>query len=279
MEELRVRLINLEMNVVYACNLKCEYCSHLGRFMKGHVPLKELLVWYKAWNPKIHPENVRIMGGEPLLHPDLEKVIYETRKHWNDSSIELITNGLLFSKMDACIFIALKNIQANVTVSKHFDDPSYNKIFDKEIGVLEYHGILPRIQQSNGGWMKCYQIDSLGHPKPFDSDPEKAWNNCYVRNVCATLIDNQLYRCPQLGCFSYARRKGFVNQDWKTALEYKPLSSNCSRKDLEDFMNAGACDQCSICPEEFQYADMYEKINPFGLPAFHRYFCGGGNHE
>jgi hypothetical protein len=247
--------------------------------MKGIVPLEELLLWYRSWNTKILPNNVRIMGGEPLLHPELEKIIYETREHWRNSQVELITNGLLLSQTSPCIFSALKAIEATVTVSRHFEYPFYNATFEAGIKTLRKHGIEPRISHSTGNWMKCYRIDEQGRRSPYKSDPEEAWNICYVKNLCTTLLDNCLYRCPQLGCYSHAVKKGFVSDAWKVALDYKPLPHSCTREELEAFMNGGACEQCSVCPEEFQYADMYEKINLFGCPLTPKLFCGDNNHE
>lgn len=279
-EKHRVRVTNLEMNVAYGCNLKCEYCTHLGRFMKGIVPWEELLLWYRSWNQKIHPHNVRVMGGEPLLHPHLESILYGTREHWKDSRVELITNGLLLPKAKASLFTALKEIGADVTVSRHFDDPCYNQMFAAGIEVLKKHGIEPHITQSNWFWMKCYRIDEQGRTSPYQSDPEKAWKPCYVKNLCTTLLDNCLYRCPQLGCYAQAVKKGFVPfEAWKVVLDYKPLTSDCTQEELETFMTSGACAQCSICPEEFQYADMYEKLNTFGLPLTKKLFCGDINYE
>ena len=269
-----VPLANLEMNVVYGCNLKCEYCTHLGRFMKGLVPLDELLFWYRSWNTKIRPQNVRIMGGEPLLHPDLEKVIYGTREHWKEPRIELVTNGLLLPQIKTSVLTALKEIGADVTVSRHFDDPCYNPLLEAGLETLRKHGIEPHISQSHWWWMKCYRIDEQGRAAPYQSDPQKAWNICYVKNLCITLIDNRLYRCPQLGCYAYAVRKGFVPSGWEVVLDYPPLTPACTQEELEAFLRAEACEQCCICPEEFQYADMYEKINLFGFPKARKLFCG-----
>jgi len=276
----RVHVAGLEINISYGCNLKCEYCTHLGRFMKGIVPLDELLLWYRTWNVKIKPGRIRILGGEPLLHPHLESVLYETRSHWQSSHITLLTNGLLLPKMAPSIFEALQEINAEVTVSRHFDDPYYNPMLAAGIEALRKYGIEPSVTQSNWFWMKCYQIDEQGRAAPYQSDPAKAWKICYVKNICTTLLDNCLYRCPQLACYSYAVKNGFVPlDDWKVALDYKPLTPDCNQEELEAFMRAGACEQCSICPENFQFADMYEKINLFGLPQTRKLFIGDTNHD
>jgi hypothetical protein len=152
-------------------------------------------------------------------------------------------------------------------------------MFQDGIDVLREYGIEPNITQSNWWWMKSYRIDEKGCAIPYQNVPAKAWKICYVKNLCTTLLDNYLYRCPQLACYSYAVKKGFVPfDDWKVVLEYKPLPPSCTRKELEAFMNGGACKQCSMCPEKFQYADMYEKINLFGLPQTRKLFCGDINH-
>jgi len=108
-------------------------------------------------------------------------------------------------------------------------------------------------------------LDEQGKAVPYQSDPHKAWLNCCVKNVCTTLMDNKLYRCPQLACGAHARHKGELSDSWDTVLEYRPLLPNCTQDDINVFIHAGGCDQCRICPETFEYADMYEKINPFGL--------------
>ena len=278
----RVPISNLEMNVSYACNLKCEYCAHLGRFMKGVVPVDDLLSWYRSWNQKIQPQNVRIMGGEPLLHPHLETILYETRHHWKDSRVELITNGLLIPKMKPSFFATLREVRADVSVSKHFNDVHYNRIFEAGITLLRTHEIEPHVSQSIGHWRKYYRLNEQGNAVPYQSDPVKAWENCYVKLGCTTLLDNCLYRCPQLGCAAYAVKHGFIPYDWKVVLDYQPLSPSCTREELEAFTRWGSCDQCSICPEQFEYADLYEKLNMFGFPLTKKLFCGdtntGGDH-
>ncbi|MCL2349692.1 MAG: radical SAM protein [Planctomycetaceae bacterium] len=270
----REKIHSLEINVALACNLKCEYCSHLGRFMKGILSWEEIELWYQSWNQKILPGCVRILGGEPLLHPDLERILRETKEYWPDSRMELVTNGLLLHKSSPELLSLIQDISCQVKVTKHFDDPGYNKLFDRGIAVLRQYAIEPAVEQSHLRWRKCYQIDPEDNAKPFQSDPQKAWENCFIKNFCTTLFDNKLYRCSILGCFAYARQKGFVLESWNVALEYQPLSHHCSREDIRAMMNQGACTQCSICPEKHEYATPYEKMNPFGLPILQTAFSG-----
>lgn len=242
--------------------------------MKGIIPVEDLSSWYKTWNQKIVPNNVRVMGGEPLLHPDIVEIIRMTRNDWPDSSVELLTNGLMIAKMQEPFFSVIRENGVNVLISHHFDDPEFNRIFDAGVNLLKFHGIEPHVLQCNWFWAKSYRLNEVGQAVPFRSIPEKAWQNCFVKGYCTTLLDNKLYCCPQLGCAAYARKMGYIGADWDIVFEYQPLLPECSHEELESFIHQGGCQQCCICPEVFEYADMYQKLNVFGLHQFKKIFCG-----
>jgi MoaA/NifB/PqqE/SkfB family radical SAM enzyme len=76
------------------CNLDCGYCNEYDDFSKP-VPLqkmKDRLSILAGMGTSI----ITISGGEPLMHPDLEQIIRETRKHKMIAG--MITNGFLLSK-------------------------------------------------------------------------------------------------------------------------------------------------------------------------------------
>jgi len=241
--------------------------------MKGMVSLKELVLWYDSWHNRIRPEYVNVMGGEPLLHPELETILAETKKYWPDSRIDLITNGLLIGKMPDSLFSVLRDLDVRVRVSKHFDDPHFDRIYRKNIGILCREGIPYLEINSASGWLKFYRLDRHGNAFPYQSDSEKAWKICYVKGLCITLLDNKLYQCPQLACYAHAVRNGYVSDKWKVVLDYQPLSPDCTCEELETFVKGNRCEQCSICPEEFEHVGAYEKMNPFGRQTFLETIC------
>ncbi|MCL2004765.1 MAG: hypothetical protein FWG73_01250, partial [Planctomycetaceae bacterium] len=62
-EHIPIQIPALEINVAYDCNLKCEYCAHLGRYIKGVVPIEEVEKWITSWKDKLLPCIVRILGA------------------------------------------------------------------------------------------------------------------------------------------------------------------------------------------------------------------------
>jgi MoaA/NifB/PqqE/SkfB family radical SAM enzyme len=76
------------------CNLDCGYCNEYDDVSKP-VPLQEMkdrLSILAGMGTSI----ITISGGEPLMHPELEEIIRETRKHKMIAG--MITNGFLLSK-------------------------------------------------------------------------------------------------------------------------------------------------------------------------------------
>jgi MoaA/NifB/PqqE/SkfB family radical SAM enzyme len=51
------------------------------------------------WNRKVVPDAFIISGGEPLLHPEINKIIALAVKYWCNSKVILWTNGILSNKI------------------------------------------------------------------------------------------------------------------------------------------------------------------------------------
>ncbi len=75
------------------CNLSCTYCSEYDDFSKP-VPTEEMLRRIDKL-AALGTTAITISGGEPLLHPDLEKIIERIRRYGILAT--LISNGYLLS--------------------------------------------------------------------------------------------------------------------------------------------------------------------------------------
>ena len=91
----------IEHHIVDHCNLRCAGCSHFSPLAD---PWFEDIVDFnydfsalaKLTNHYIPV--IRIMGGEPLLHPSVELFLETVRAMFTESEIQLVTNGLLLGK-------------------------------------------------------------------------------------------------------------------------------------------------------------------------------------
>ena len=79
--------------VTRRCNLACGYCNEYDDFSPP-VPTKDLLAWVDHL-AALKTASITFTGGEPLLHPDLDKVIRAARNH--GMIVTMITNGFKLS--------------------------------------------------------------------------------------------------------------------------------------------------------------------------------------
>ena len=80
--------------VTRRCNLACGYCNEYDDFSPP-VPTADLLAWIDHL-AGLKTASITFTGGEPLLHPDLDRVIKAARDH--GMIVTMITNGFRLSR-------------------------------------------------------------------------------------------------------------------------------------------------------------------------------------
>ena len=80
--------------VTRRCNLACGYCNEYDDFSPP-VPTANLLAWIDHL-AGLKTASITFTGGEPLLHPDLDRVIKAARDH--GMIVTMITNGFRLSR-------------------------------------------------------------------------------------------------------------------------------------------------------------------------------------
>ncbi len=110
----------LEFHVADHCNLNCKYCTHYSPLVPGQV-----FTEYEQFSKDLHQLKsyivdigvIRILGGEPLLNPELGRYIKLVRKLYPASIITVVTNGLLIDKMDSELIQQMKENMAFFHIS------------------------------------------------------------------------------------------------------------------------------------------------------------------
>jgi len=86
-----------QLPITMDCNLSCTYCNEYLTGAK-HIPAQELLQRIDKLN-ELGVLVYDILGGEPLLHPDLPELICHIKqKRQGANLVTVITNGFLLSK-------------------------------------------------------------------------------------------------------------------------------------------------------------------------------------
>ena len=101
--------------ITHHCTLNCINCNTFNNFnFKGSVDWLAERDSYKNWSEKVTCDRIGVLGGEPLLHPNLEQILRDIHDwHRPVEGIYLTTNGTLLEKL-----VALKNvfIETNTTL-------------------------------------------------------------------------------------------------------------------------------------------------------------------
>jgi MoaA/NifB/PqqE/SkfB family radical SAM enzyme len=114
----QARLSGFIIDVVDHCNLNCKYCSHVcplvsEKFLSLEDFRKDLERMSELSNKNI--ANIGILGGEPLLHPELPKIFEIARTNFPKAKITVTTNGLLLLSQKDIFWNAIN--EHNITLA------------------------------------------------------------------------------------------------------------------------------------------------------------------
>jgi organic radical activating enzyme len=102
---------HLGVPAVQHCNLRCAACSHAAPLLpKSFVSPDQLKDDLEKLSQHLRVGEFRILGGEPLLHPNLGDLIEVVRRSKISSSICLVTNGVLIHTLDPVLWKSLDRL-------------------------------------------------------------------------------------------------------------------------------------------------------------------------
>jgi len=110
----------LDIHIVDHCNLRCKACAHFSNCVEETVVydaafLRESLEHLRRLIPNIH--NISLLGGEPLLHTDLDEIILTARESYPYAHINLATNGILLERLSPLSLSLMRDKKIVITVS------------------------------------------------------------------------------------------------------------------------------------------------------------------
>ena len=99
MEDRTNNLTHLEFDITHLCNKYCDLCSHRVKTSKYKYLTGEEYKYIVSCIEK--PEDIKmitVIGGEPLLHPNIEWLMESMQRDFPQADIFINTNGKLLSK-------------------------------------------------------------------------------------------------------------------------------------------------------------------------------------
>lgn len=141
-KEFRYDFTNLDIHLVDQCNLNCAYCSHLAPFADKFFLNPEKFERDLASIPMFVRNKFKyiyLLGGEPLLHPQVCDIIKIVRKYFPNKDIRFLTNGILLPKMDQSFYDCVRENNIFLDITQYpikFDYSFINEL--KDISILTH---------------------------------------------------------------------------------------------------------------------------------------------
>lgn len=211
----------IEINATRHCNLSCRGCSHSSPLEEYYVlQPEEISSSLRGLSRFLKVETVRIVGGEPLLHPNLGSLLCEVRESGIAERVCLVTNGILLDKIDREILLCLDEIQISLyplseqILSRIYKNIEIANMACKKVKVLKYsffrEAITSDLAVDQALCRRIYETCQIAH---------------YWR--CITVDQGFLYRCPQS---MVLMRKRNLKEKMEDKLEIKTI------KKMEDVL-------------------------------------------
>ncbi|MDB6367468.1 radical SAM protein [Photorhabdus bodei] len=109
----------IEINAVLHCNMSCKSCAHLSPlFRKKNADLGMMRRYLEILSHSYHASYVKIMGGEPLLNPNLLELIKAAASSGIADEILLTTNGTLLHKAPEELWEIIDSLELSLYPSR-----------------------------------------------------------------------------------------------------------------------------------------------------------------
>lgn len=177
----------LETHIVDHCNLNCKACSHYSPLAQEYFEyVDKFKKNINELSKKLRFKSIRLLGGEPLLHPEINLFIEITNKAFPRAQLSIVTNGILLPKMPQSFWETCRDCSVSIDVSRY---PNTEEIFQNSVALIEKNGV------KLGDVHDCPDMYVFHNPKG-DSEKELAFKYCALKKY-TILRDNKIYTCPK----------------------------------------------------------------------------------
>ncbi len=184
--------ISFEVALAEHCNLRCAGCDHFSPIAEPEFAdikeferdLSRLSELFNGQAQEIH-----LLGGEPLLNPDIVLFLQAARKSFSQSVIDITTNGLLLKQMSEEFWTACRENKIVIRPTKYpvsLDYDALEKLAAEHNVEYHYFGNTANVIKT----LNKYPLDINGM-----QDARRSFRLCYRANKCIYLQHGRLYTC------------------------------------------------------------------------------------
>lgn len=221
-----IALEHLDVNIVTHCNKTCVSCSHASPYSKPfYMKLDDMIRDLDDLKNVAHFELVTLVGGEPLLHPQLVAFMHAAKASGICDKVCVVTNGSLLPRMKEEFWSALEVLRLSI----------YGSIKPNILPLAQERAEVHGFELLAWEYPEFYKQLKL---RPDDG--VESFRKCEWKTNCFTVHLGSFYLCPQ-SIFFPPRFMHSVPQDGL-------LLEGITEEKLEAFLNrTEPFEACKIC--------------------------------
>lgn len=181
----------LEVDIVDHCNLNCNNCMHFSQFAKEKYmsidsfesDLKRLK---DLTNGKLR--RLVLMGGEPLLHKNINEFLEVASRYFSKANIQIVTNGILLDRMSDSFWYTCKKYDIQINITPYPINIDYYHLYNKVLN----NGLRLFIYDNGNRDNKEFTELIFDENGSIDEN----YKQCWMAKNCANLKNGKIYLCP-----------------------------------------------------------------------------------
>ncbi len=198
----RVETRSLEVHVVDHCQLRCAQCCSLSPLLpKWCIDPADLARDLALARRALQPRFFKLVGGEPLLHPQIDECLAIARRSGIAPIVSLTTNGFLLPRTSDAFW---ERVQA-LTISI-YPDP---ELPAETIGWIEERAARRGIPVN---WKRQETFVQMDRANPRDDEAETLaiYDDCWLRRRCHLLSRGRFFTCTRPAHLDTLHGGGFL---------------------------------------------------------------------
>lgn len=183
---------NLEIMAAHGCNLTCRSCTHASPVLRPKdIADPESTARDLTRLARVYRSNrVKLLGGEPLLHPDLVALAEAVRASGITDTLTVVTNGVLLPRQGTAFWAAVDEVW--VSIYPGYEPPAGEVTRWHALGAE--HGVTVTLHR--------YEQFRESHSEFGTSDRKlvrRIYNTCEIAHLwrCQAVINGRFYKCPE----------------------------------------------------------------------------------
>ena len=220
-------LHHFEIHITDHCNLNCRGCGHFSNLCKPtFVTLERYDADLEAMARLFTVEQIFLLGGEPLLHPDVVECVRIARRRFPSTKLYLLSNGTLVTRMGEEFWQALAETDTILLCDLYPVNLPVDTI--NELG--QTHGVTVEWTDPRGEFFKIPIDPQRGQ------DAADSFTRCTGINNCPMVRDGRLYPCA-FAAYSHILAERFdLPQVVATEADSVPIDGSMSGAEIMDFL-------------------------------------------